>query len=76
LRSKDPERAKRAVAQTLWPARDEWLSPTSPAFLFFTGTILGFRTAPPRLYAIAALRGLYGKSFTNLSNGFQSPFIP
>src|ERR1700694_457381 len=36
---------------------NEWLSPTSRA-LPRSSTPLGFRSAPPRLYAVAALRGL------------------
>jgi hypothetical protein len=67
---KKTERAKRATAQKLLSTYDEPLSPTSWA-LTLSPSHPGVRSASPRLYAIAALRGLRRKSHLPT---FISPF--
>src|SRR6267378_5988145 len=59
---KTPERAKRAIAQTLRFTRHKRLSPTSWALPFLLEQSWGFAPLHPRLYAIAALRGLSANS--------------
>src|SRR5438552_19046297 len=54
---KNPERAKRAIAKTLHFTNREWLSPTLGSS-FLLERSWGFASLHPRLYAIAALRGL------------------
>jgi hypothetical protein len=50
----------------------EWLSPRSAGSSFALELILGFRCAPPRLYANAALRGLKARALLNLIRAFFS----
>ena len=59
MTGKKTERAKRVIAQTLQFTHDKALSPTSRALpSYFNYLSWGFASLHPRLYAIAALRGL------------------